>query len=230
MDYTIKARPTIYRGTQMRSRLEARFAQRCDAIGVRWEYEPVCFAGRAGQYLPDFRLTSGDAVVYVDVKPTSEAAMEVVDGPMRIVWESELDAVLAGTHVRSCPYEGDRWEWVVLAPPIASWHRLLRSVDFTFTDLSFEDRYTIIEHGRTINLDLCFKLPHLELGDRWTGRELPPADDGAWHLVGECMPRTWAPRLIELDEDLIVTDHYRGQTFITHEAADLLDRITYSKS
>jgi hypothetical protein len=52
----IKARPTIYKGIQMRSRLEAAYAQHLDADNYPWEYEPECFADETGQYLPDFRI------------------------------------------------------------------------------------------------------------------------------------------------------------------------------
>lgn len=38
MTDTFKARPTIYRGIQMRSRLEAAFAQVLDESSVEWVY------------------------------------------------------------------------------------------------------------------------------------------------------------------------------------------------
>lgn len=56
MTTSIKARPSIYNGIPMRSRLEARVAAWLDSLGVLWEYEPVAFASPDGQYLPDFRL------------------------------------------------------------------------------------------------------------------------------------------------------------------------------
>lgn len=64
-----KARPTVYRGVQMRSRLEAAWAEQWDAEGVEWKYEPRCFASERGQYLPDFLLPG--PWVYVEVKPVS---------------------------------------------------------------------------------------------------------------------------------------------------------------
>lgn len=63
------ARLTVYRGIQMRSRLEAAWAEQFDALGETWEYEPRCFASEEGQYLPDFLLTGPH--VYVEVKPAS---------------------------------------------------------------------------------------------------------------------------------------------------------------
>ena len=56
---SFKARPTIYKGIHMRSRLEATFAQHLDHsdCGRHWRYEPECFADETGQYLPDFYAT-----------------------------------------------------------------------------------------------------------------------------------------------------------------------------
>jgi hypothetical protein len=51
---SIRARPTTYEGSQMRSRLEADYAASLDRMGRRWAYEPQCFASAAGQWLPDF--------------------------------------------------------------------------------------------------------------------------------------------------------------------------------
>lgn len=48
--------PTVYRGTQMRSRLEARVAAMLDAVGIRWEYEPRAFTFGTVRYVPDFWL------------------------------------------------------------------------------------------------------------------------------------------------------------------------------
>lgn len=73
---TVKARPTVYNGVQMRSRLEAGYAMWLDSVGARWDYEPECFATEEGQYLPDFVIRDmwvlwDDRVtdLYVEVKP-----------------------------------------------------------------------------------------------------------------------------------------------------------------
>lgn len=73
-----KPRPTVYNGITMRSRLEAAWAEQFDAFGWGWEYEPICVASKAGQYLPDFRLQIPGALgdVYVEVKPGSWVDME----------------------------------------------------------------------------------------------------------------------------------------------------------
>jgi len=58
--------PTIYKGVQFRSRLEARWACMFDLAYWEWEYEPFDAEG----YIPDFlirRRTPGDYIV--EVKP-----------------------------------------------------------------------------------------------------------------------------------------------------------------
>jgi hypothetical protein len=56
--------PTTYRGYEMRSRTEARWAAFFDLLGWRWEYEPFDGDG----YIPDFVLMGADPVL-VEVKP-----------------------------------------------------------------------------------------------------------------------------------------------------------------
>lgn len=51
-----RARPTIYRGVQMRSRLEATVAEWLDAQSLVWKYEGPAYGSEDGQYLPDFQI------------------------------------------------------------------------------------------------------------------------------------------------------------------------------
>lgn len=92
----IPARPTTYRGIKMRSRLEATFAAKLDGFGLDWQYEPRCFAGTHGQYLPDFSIESPSGIWYVEVKPSVfvDGAMETLER-MPTIWESEPDAGVA---------------------------------------------------------------------------------------------------------------------------------------
>lgn len=53
---TIHAIPTLYRGTQFRSKTEARCAVLLDSLGIRWQYEPCMFTLPDGGYRPDFWL------------------------------------------------------------------------------------------------------------------------------------------------------------------------------
>ena len=66
----MKAIPTVYKGVQMRSRLEATWAAFWDALGWQWDYEPVDLDG----WIPDFRVNIGRGVrepisLLVEVKP-----------------------------------------------------------------------------------------------------------------------------------------------------------------
>jgi hypothetical protein len=98
----IKARPTLYKGIRMRSRLEAAWAEYADGLGWKWAYEPECFASDGGQYLPDFRLDILDSIsgrpIYVEVKPA--AVLDTKDKVqlerlrMSVVWDSDRSAVL----------------------------------------------------------------------------------------------------------------------------------------
>lgn len=94
MSTTLKARPTIYKGIQMRSRLEASYAAWLDGCGFTWDYEPHVFADEKGQYLPDFRIKDFNLIgagpipnLYIEVKPTGWP------GPGHT---QDLDRILAG--------------------------------------------------------------------------------------------------------------------------------------
>jgi hypothetical protein len=64
----IKAIPTTYRGINMRSRLEAKWACVFDQLGWNWQYEPLDFDG----WIPDFIVDGhGHAPLLIDVKPFS---------------------------------------------------------------------------------------------------------------------------------------------------------------
>lgn len=81
-----KGRPTLYRGIPMRSRLEADYAAYLDRAGVAWEYEPTCFAGPSGQWLPDFRHGKPGSYTYVELKPISllqQADFDPIDKILR---------------------------------------------------------------------------------------------------------------------------------------------------
>lgn len=113
------ARPTIYRGVRMRSRLEASFAQLLDEKDLPWQYEPRAYGGRQGQYLPDFEIVLPEAgrSVIVEVRPTVDRAMPAMS-QMVIVWESEPLLLMLTTP------EGPTW----LADPEASGKWLLADI------------------------------------------------------------------------------------------------------
>jgi hypothetical protein len=61
----IAAIPTIYRGIQFRSRLEAKWAVFFDSLSWEWSYEPIDLDG----YIPDFLLHFKSPLL-VEVKPS----------------------------------------------------------------------------------------------------------------------------------------------------------------
>ena len=106
-EFRFRGRPTTYKGIKMRSRLEASFAQLLDSMGVTWKYEPRCYAGSTGQYLPDFLITENvfyrdaktfahfDGLIFVEVKPTCcNGDVEPIFSKMQVIWESEPGAAL----------------------------------------------------------------------------------------------------------------------------------------
>jgi len=55
-----------YNGIKFRSKGEVRYAEWCDAIGLKWEYEPNVFKLPHCNYIPDFYLTDFDK--WVEIK------------------------------------------------------------------------------------------------------------------------------------------------------------------
>jgi hypothetical protein len=99
----IKARPTLYKGIQMRSRLEADFAGYLDRQGFEWEYESECYAGPDDQWLPDFHIRRpGDQWMCVELKPAGlwlRVGMDIEKigallRKMTVAWLTEPDAEL----------------------------------------------------------------------------------------------------------------------------------------
>lgn len=112
----IRPRPTIYRGIQMKSRLEARFAAYLDSARVDWPwdagedwpwtYEPMAFADETGQYLPDFLVDGGDQRLYIEVRPPLQDGADRAAIQLQIILSSYPDAILAV----AMP-DGERWFW-----------------------------------------------------------------------------------------------------------------------
>jgi len=66
MEYNIPAKPTVYKNTEFRSRLEARWAAFFDLLGWRWQYEPYDLNG----WTPDFIVYgSKNRYILFEVKP-----------------------------------------------------------------------------------------------------------------------------------------------------------------
>ena len=59
--------PTIYKGIEMRSKLETKIAMFLDALNIKWKYEPKQFLLSNGtHYIPDFYLS--DMKMWIEVK------------------------------------------------------------------------------------------------------------------------------------------------------------------
>lgn len=96
-----QARPTLYKGTQMRSRTEARFAAHLDQCGFPWAYEPVCFADERGQYLPDFEVTMmAGWRLFIEVKGQrlDQGQYDDLLGKARIIFQSVPASIVAIAH------------------------------------------------------------------------------------------------------------------------------------
>lgn len=104
-----KSRLTTYRGTEMRSRLERRFAVHLDATGERWIYEPRLFGG----YLPDFEIRDLPQRTYIEVKPTLAEVREAAKR-MEVIWREYPDALLIVACEEGCSFfaalAGGEWE------------------------------------------------------------------------------------------------------------------------
>ena len=70
----IEAKPTKYKGTAYRSRLEAKWANFFDALGVKHWYEPEAVETIYGGYLPDFWLPQ--VCLWAEVKPEAFTPMQ----------------------------------------------------------------------------------------------------------------------------------------------------------
>lgn len=134
---SIRARPTLYRGIRMRSRLEARVAGHLDQIGIPWLYEPDCFASQDRQYLPDFELwpddtKSGLPRAFLEIKPASIAkdpgAVERAKRGLLTIRDSIPDAWLCLWIVDSAWIYNAATAWVVFPTPPVDLSRVLESL------------------------------------------------------------------------------------------------------
>ena len=91
--------PTLYNGTQFRSKLEAQWATLFDAIHLKWVYEPEGFTDGKIHYLPDFWLpechSRGELTgVYFEVKPNSHARSDDAVGKAEMLAKGSRKPVI----------------------------------------------------------------------------------------------------------------------------------------
>jgi hypothetical protein len=72
-----KAIPTVYKGIEFRSRLEAKWAIMFDLLDWPWHYEPIDL----DEYIPDFFIDFGLQQFFVEIKPAmrKEEMREAMD-------------------------------------------------------------------------------------------------------------------------------------------------------
>ena len=116
---TVKAIPTTYKGIEFRSRLEAKWAAMFDAIGWRWEYEPIDLNG----YIPDFIIKFESAPMLCEIKPAMNEHELRLAAPKieQSGWEDE--ALILGSMLDISPFlwlgigllsarcDYDDWAW-----------------------------------------------------------------------------------------------------------------------
>jgi len=142
---TPKGIPTIYKGYQFRSRLEAKWAVFFDLCEWNWEYEPVDFKG----WIPDFALYGKD-VVYVEVKPVVEFPKEVAEKIDKSMCDKEVLIVgqsnpipCSSTHheislgwIREIYPDGSFWDEAAYG----RWEEGKGKIGFCHAQGSFQDR------------------------------------------------------------------------------------------
>lgn len=234
---SFKPRPTSYKGTLMRTRTEALFAQHCDHVGLEWEYEPLCFGDGSGQYLPDFRITGRNEVVYVEVKAQRESADEWIEGPMRIIWGSEPNARLIAAYPHRGKYET---VWSTLTADQGTWKTLARQLPAAYTTGDTFWSYEIDPPRHHVRVDLIdndsFEEAWARHGARnapepprvsrpwpkWLGPELPECGDevdGNRWVSARSPEDMWIARFIEVNDTPEVTDNYYTHPIVMSDVA-----------
>ena len=95
---------TLYKGVTFRSQLEARWAAWFDWRRIGWEYEPV----QMGNWVPDFRMVTGDEEICAEVKPVDEFPADVAEKIDRSDWKGRA-MILGRTPQAMWSREGGRW-------------------------------------------------------------------------------------------------------------------------
>jgi hypothetical protein len=104
--------PTVYRGVQYRSRLEARWAAFFDLMGWKYQYEPFDLNG----WIPDFILGSGTRSILVEIKPI----LPVYDHPVDITEKIDCSDDEHEVLILGCSIDFDH----EIVPPVIGWARV----------------------------------------------------------------------------------------------------------
>lgn len=170
----LTARPTLYNGVQMRSRLEAAFAQYLDEHGFPWSYEGTAYASPRGQYVPDFSTIDPDngQVTFWEVKPEGHGTAAVLER-MRVILASKPDAhllVVEGSWANGC-YDfivTQKWPQLVpygvfIVPGCDSWHYLPPADDEARQALRYEAHEAAAELAGALELGWNERTPKFYL-------------------------------------------------------------------
>lgn len=117
--------PTVYRGIQMRSALEAKWACVFDYLGLRWEYEPLALGGYIPDFLVDVDLYPGQGRVatrplLVECRPLWDSAEyeEPIAKIARSGWTGA--AMVVGCTIRNkVLFQDEPQQWFGYAHPAA---------------------------------------------------------------------------------------------------------------
>jgi endogenous inhibitor of DNA gyrase (YacG/DUF329 family) len=88
-----------YNGLQFRSKGETRFAEWCDVLGLKWEYEPKVFKLSCCSYIPDFYLPKFDKWVEIkcDVNDKEHKTNEfMLDHSLEVLFRKDLNKIRSG--------------------------------------------------------------------------------------------------------------------------------------
>lgn len=106
-EYTITARPTIYRGLEFRSRIEATWAAFFDVCGWGWQYEPFDMSG----WVPDF-LLHFEKPTLVEVKPTFDQCAESISLLRASFKDPKVELLVLGSGIRNGELKGFAIGWI----------------------------------------------------------------------------------------------------------------------
>jgi hypothetical protein len=96
--------PTVYKGIQYRSRIEARWAVFFTVLGIEFEYEPQPFnLGKLGWYLPDFYIPKQH--IWIEIKARDPKPIELKKLAGVVQERGELGLLLGGP----CSWQGRVW-------------------------------------------------------------------------------------------------------------------------
>lgn len=116
IDYTKhRPHPTKWRGTQFRSRLEAKWACFFGLVGIPWHYEPFDLSG----WSPDFLIETPNGPWLVEVKPVRGPDIPTLEKMSASTpWEEYPRAVLVGLGVfkKMNGLHYHQWGWDLQAP------------------------------------------------------------------------------------------------------------------